>query len=113
MSQNLSIRMFPESLRSLAAGSISDTYAGIGTPFAYPVRIFYLQNQTDVGLTFSWDGINDHVYLPSNGFLLLDVASNSSMPAGAIYFGQGQRIYVAGGPSTGSVYLSVFYGVNP
>ena len=113
MSQNLSIRMLPEPLRSIAAGSISPTYTGIGSAFADPVRIFFLQNQTDVGLTFSWDGITDNVYLPSDSFLLLDVATNSSQPAGAIYFGQGQRIYVAGSPSTGSVYLSVFYGVNP
>jgi hypothetical protein len=105
--------MLPEALRSLAAGSISDTYAGIGTPFENPVRIFFLQNQTDVGLTFSWDGLTDNVYLPPDGFILLDVAANSSLPAGAIYFGQGQRVYVAGNPSTGSVYLSVFYGVNP
>jgi hypothetical protein len=113
MSQNLSIRMLPEALRSLAAGSISATYAGIGTAFQNPVRIFHLQNQTDVGLTFSWDGLTDNVYLPAGAFLLLDVTSNSSLPAGAIYFGQGQRLYVKGSPTTGSVYLSIFYGVTP
>jgi hypothetical protein len=113
MSQNLSIRFYPEPLRTLAFGSISGTYAGMGAPFSNPVRIFWLQNQTDALLTFSFDGVTDHFVLPSQAFVLLDVTTNSSLPAGALYFAQGQRLYVKGSPGSGSVYLTVFYGSVP
>jgi hypothetical protein len=112
MAQNLCLRMYPEAIRTVAFGGISGTYAGMGAPFANPVRIFWLQNQTDVLLTFSFDGITDHFVLPSEAFVLLDVSSNSSLPGGALYFAQGQRLYVKGSPSSGSVYLTVFYGVG-
>lgn len=109
---NLANRLLPETLRSLAFGSISGTYAGIGTAFANPVRIFFLENLTDVLCTFSFDGVNDHVVLPRNGFLLLDVTSNMTLTGGALSISQGQRIYVKGAPTTGGVYLTVFYGSN-
>lgn len=111
--QSLAVRMYPEPLRTLAFGSISGTYAGIGSAFMNPIRVLILQNETDETLTFSWDGVTDNLVLPSTGQLILDVTANSSLPAGALYFGQGQRLYVMGSPSTGSVYLSVFYGVTP
>jgi hypothetical protein len=112
MSTNLAIRMYPEPLRSLASGSISGTYAGIGTSFANPVRIFWVQNDTDVTLTFSFDGLTDHFVLPSEGFVLLDITSNNALPVGAIYFAEGQRLYVKGSPTVDAVYLSVFYGTT-
>ena len=109
---NLAIRLLPEPLRSLAFGSISGTYTGIGSAFANPVRIFYLYNDTDVLLTFSFDGVNDHQVLASKAFLLLDVTSNMTLTGGALAIAQGTRIYVKGSPTTSSVYLSVYYGAN-
>lgn len=109
---NLAIRMLAESLRSLAFGSISVTYAGIGTSFNNPCRLMYIVNDTDVLLTFSLDGVNDHFVIPSGGFLLLDVTSNMTLTGGSLTLSQGQRIYVKGAPSSGSVYLTVFYGAN-
>jgi hypothetical protein len=104
--------MTPEPLRSLAFGSISGTYAGIGAAFANPVRIFWVQNNTDGLLTFSFGGVTDHFVLPASAFVLLDVTSNNSAPAGAIYFAEGQRLYVKGTTTMGAVYLSIFYGTT-
>lgn len=109
---NLSVRIYPETLRTLAFGSVSGTYAGIGTAINNPARILYIVNSTDVLLTFSFDGINDHFVVFGNGFLLLDVTSNRSDTGGAFAISQGQRIYVKGAPTLGAVYLSVFYGSN-
>lgn len=109
---NLAIRLLPEPLRSLAFGSISGTYAGIGTAIANPCRQYYLVNATDVLLTFSWDGVNDHFVVPAGSYILLDVTSNMTITGGALSVSQGTRTYVKGSPSTGSVYLSVFYGAN-
>jgi len=110
MSNNLAIQITPETLRTLAFGSISGTYAGIGTPLAEPSRIYYLVNQTDVLLTFSWDGINDHFVVPAGSYILIDVTSNRTNVGGAFAVAANTRTYVKGSPGSGSVYLSSFYG---
>ena len=112
MSNNLAVRLYPEPVRSLAFGSISGTYAGIGTPLTNPSRIYWLQNNTDVLLTFSWDGVVDHFVLPTGSFVLLDVTSNRTDNGGALNVASGQRTYVKGTPTVGGVYLSSFYGFN-
>lgn len=108
-----SIRLVPEAARSLAHGSIGAAYMGVGTAFSKPVRILMIQNLTDVSLMFSFDGINDHVPLPRDGYMLLDATSNKAKEDG-LYFAEGTRIYVKdiGSPSSGSVYVTTFYGAN-
>ena len=110
--QNLAVRLYPEVLRTLAFGAISGVYAGIGSALLNPARILYLVNDTDVLLTFSFDGINDHFVVASNGFLLIDVTSNMTLTGGALSIAQGQRIYVKGAPTSGTAYLTTFYGTG-
>lgn len=107
----IAIRMLAEPVRSLAAASIGATYMGVGTAFDHPTRILLVQNLTDQSVMFSLDGIDDHFALPANGFLLLDVTTNQTLSQGC-YFSAGTRVYVKeiGNPTTGSVYVSVFYG---
>jgi len=111
MAQSQAIRLVPESVRSLAFGSIGAGYTGIGTAIVNPVRMFHIQNLTDVTLMFSYDGVNDHFPLPPNGFLLLDITANKSRDHG-FYLAEGTRVYVkeVGTPTSGSVYLTVYYG---
>lgn len=112
MAVNLSIRIYPEPLRSLAFGSISGTYAGLGSAFANPIRIFHIVNTSDVLLTFSFDGVTDHFVVAANSFILLDVTSNSTISGQSFHVAQGTRIYVKGAPSLGTVYLAAFYGAS-
>lgn len=112
MSTILAVRMYPEVLRTLAFGSISGTYAGIGAAFLNPIRIMHVTNTTDVLLTFSFDGVNDHFVVPAGSFLLLDVTTNKSQNGGSLCISQGDRIYVKGAPTSGSVYLATFFGKN-
>jgi len=110
--ENLAVRLYPEVLRSLAFGAISGSYAGIGTGLLNPARIVHLINDTDVLLTYSFDGINDHFVIPFQSFLLLDVTSNMTAVGGSFSIAQGQRIYVKGSPTSGAVYLSAFFGIG-
>ena len=112
MSNSLAVRLYPEPLRTLAFGSISGTYAAIGSALLNPSRILYIVNTTDVLLTFSFDGVNDHFVIPSQSYILLDVTANTSIQGSFINIAQGQKIYVQGSPSSGSVYLSTFFGSN-
>jgi len=112
MSQAHAIRLNVEPIRSLAFGSIGAAYMGIGTQIDNPVRILRIQNLTDVLLFFSFDGINDHEVLPYNSFLLLDITANKAREHG-YYLAEGTRVYVKEGPnpaSSGSVYVTVYYG---
>jgi len=111
MAHSQAIRLVPESVRSLAFGSIGAGYTGIGTSITNPVRILHIQNLTDAELMFSYDGVNDHFPLPTNGFLLLDITANKSREQG-YYLAEGTRIYVkeVGTPTTGNVYVCVYYG---
>lgn len=113
MSSSLAIRFAAEALRSIAFGSISASYMGIGTALANPARQLFLQNLTDATLMFSFDGVNDHFPLPASGFLLLDLTANKTIQQGW-FLAEGQRLYVKelGTPTTGSVYFSVFYGTE-
>lgn len=110
------IRFWPESVRSVTAGQIvaAGAYLRVGTMLNYPIRQFFLQNLTDALLMFSFDGVNDHFPLPAQGFFLNDVTSNKTSISGAWYLAQGTQLYVKeiGVPTTGSVYFSVFYGVE-
>lgn len=110
---NLAIRLQAEPIRSLAFGSIVAGYTAVGSALANPARLIILNNLTDEELMFSFDGVNDHVALAGPGSFVLDITSNKGV-AGALFLAQGTTIYVKeiGNPTTGSVYISSFYGDN-
>lgn len=110
----LGIRALAEPVRSIAAASIAAGYNGIGAVLAFPSRILYISNQTDAALMFSFDGVNDHFAIAANAFLLLDWTANKSLQAQGLYLSEGTRIYVKeiAVPTTGSVYVSTFYGAT-
>jgi hypothetical protein len=115
MLTNLSVKLWPETIRSETAANIhaaTPNYIAIGTPFDNPCKIFFIQNGTDADLMFSLDGVNDHFALLFGTFLLLDVTTNRADVSGALNIPAGTTIYVKeiGAPTTGSVYLSTFYG---
>lgn len=111
---NLSVRALPEPVRSTAFGSITGTYIGIGAAFENPVHWFMVQNLSNESVMISWDGVNDHFPLPANGYVIMDVSSNKTIMGGTFMVAQGTRFYVRAltgtFPTSGSVYLSIFYG---
>lgn len=108
----LGIRLRFEAQRSLAFGSISNAYAAVGAAMANPIRMLVLQNLTDVTLQFSFDGVADTIPLPSSGAFAFDIATNKTIGDG-FFLAQGDRVYVkhlGSAPTTGSVYVTAFYG---
>ncbi len=122
MAANNAIRFEPETIRTRAFGSISGTYAPIGQaiasssnnqyPLLHPARQFILQNFTDAILTYSWDGINDHLQLMPSGQLIDDITTNHTSTGGTFCMPQGQIIYVKGSPGSGQTNLTIFYGAG-
>lgn len=108
-----SIRVRYEPLRSTAFGDITSTYVAIGLPFANPVRILKVTNNTDKNLLISLNGVDDHDIVVANGFFLYDYSSNKASTAGLLEQPQGDRIYVKAEtislPTLGAVYVTVVY----
>lgn len=111
MSKSQAIRLGIEPVRSLAFGSIVAEYTGVGTEITNPVRILRIQNLTNALLWFSYDGVNNHEALAPNSFLLLDITANKSREHG-YYLAEGTRIYAKRNdtPTSGDVYVTVYYG---
>jgi len=110
---SLSIRLRFEAVRTLAFSSVGSSYMGVGTSLTNPIRQFFIQNLTDKTLMFSFNGVDDHFPLPSNGFFLDDITSNKTQKSG-FFLAEGERLYVKeiGGdtPTLGTVYFTVMYG---
>jgi hypothetical protein len=109
-----SLRIYPEALRSVSYLLISTLYTNIGSPLSNAARIIQLQNTTDVNVFISWDGVNDHQYLPAGSFVLLDVTANKSVSQQAWFVGARTQFYAkvdSGMPTQGSIFLTTFYGL--
>lgn len=112
MSNAHAVRIAFENLRSLGFASISGTYAGVGAPFANPVRQIKISNFMDDNLLISFNGINDKDVVAANGFCLYDYTSNRTDSGGNLEQPAGIRIYVkqeSGAPTSGNVYVTVIY----
>lgn len=106
-----SITIFPEVLRSLPSSGFSGSYQAIGTPLVYPSRILKFTNDTNVEVTVSWDGTNDHEVLPADSFLLIDIAANRQI-SNIFCAAAGVQFYVNGASgmgNTGNFYISSYY----
>jgi hypothetical protein len=105
-------RLVPQTIQTVAAAGIALGYNPLGAPLIAPAALFILQNDTDVSVFFSFDGVNDHFFLPTKGFLVLDLATNKSLDRGA-FFAQGTQVWVRlefAAATTSAVYLSMLYG---
>ena len=102
-----------ENLRSLAFGSISGTYAKVGTSWSNPARMIRIHNWTDANLIISFNGVTDKAAIHSQSSQVLDYCSNASEQAGHFEQAAQSAVYVRleGGAviTSGNVYLEVIY----
>lgn len=109
---SLALRAAFEPLRSLAFGSIGAAYMGVGAAFSHPIRMLIIENLTNAELLFSFNGIDDHLALPSGGPIIFDFTTNKGGNSQGFFIAEGDRVYVkeSGTPTSGTVYVSVVYG---
>lgn len=105
----LSTVLLPDTLRSIDSATFTGSYQAVGTALTKGARIIKFTNNSTVGVTLSWDGINDADYIPLNSFLLLDV-SGARENSQFMEIQSGTQFFVKGSAGTGSVYISVYYG---
>jgi len=108
-------RVYFDTLRSLAFGGISASYAAVGAALTVEPRIICITNDTNGGMIFSDDNTNatGKLYLPPSTFKLFDLTANL-VPAkdDGFVIAKGTIIYVkqAAAPSAGGVYVEYIYG---
>jgi len=115
MSLANSIKVRFEAVRELAFGSISGSYAIVGTPFTKPVRLLKVTTLSNGDLMISYDGVTDHDVVASGGFYLYDYGSNRSNTAGNAEQSVGEAVFVktiGAAPTSGSVYVTLMYLSN-
>jgi hypothetical protein len=101
-----------EALRSLAFGSISGTYAAIGSALTHACRMIGIDNLTDVNVTISFNGSTDHTVIPPGSGKIFDFSTNRAEPVGFLELPSNTTVYAkqtSGAPSSGSVYVTVMY----
>ncbi|MFI0477772.1 MAG: hypothetical protein ACH349_01415 [Candidatus Rhabdochlamydia sp.] len=107
-------KVYFDTLRSLAFGSISGTYAALGTPFTVEARIICFTNKTQGDMILSTDNTNvdGQIFLPAGAFKLYDLTANL-VPGKDDNFviAQGTQFYVkqVTAPVSGSVYIENVY----
>ena len=107
-------KIFPDPFRSLGYGSISSSYAAVGTALTEAARIVKFTNDTDQLVYISWDGTHNHVYLPAGAFTLLDCTANLVRDDG-FFIAVGTQFYAkapATLPTSGNVVIEIYYGVG-
>ena len=101
-----------EPVRSLAFGSISASYATVGTPFVHASRIICFSNNTQGDVFFSRDGSTDELFVASGSFKLFDISTNHrAANQSDLVFVKGTQWYVKQitAPTSGSVYIETIY----
>ncbi len=102
------LRIFPDSLRIREGAGFNGSYQTLGTPLRFASPLLKIVNNSNVSVTVSWDGINDHDIIPANSFALYDFCSDAGTIRG-LFAAKNTQFYVKASVGTGSVYLVVFY----
>lgn len=98
-----------DTLRSVAAGSVTSSYVAVGNALAVPAVCLTFKNNTDGDVVVSTDATNDMLYLPANSFNVYDIRTNAPLQ-NDFMFPQGTTFYVKQGstiPAAGSFYIEV------
>lgn len=103
-----------EPLRSLAFGSISASYAAVGTPSENPIRLFCITNNTQGDMIFSRDPTvtDGELIVTAGSYKLFDISANINPNKEDKYvFDQYTQFYVKQleAPVSGSVYIEILY----
>src|SRR5215469_14372894 len=95
-----------DTLRTVAHGSITGSYAAVGSAFSFPARIICITNTTNQDMLFSTDGSTDQLIVPAGSFKLFDITTNHRpINQDDFCFAIGTQWYVkyTSSPSSGSV----------
>lgn len=97
-------------IRTLAFGSISGSYASVGSALSYPAVMVKISNNTEGDMYFTTDTDEDQIFIASGSFALYDLQANMNpkkddqfvLPVGTQF-----SVKQITSPTSGSVYIEV------
>jgi hypothetical protein len=107
-------KVYFDTLRTVAFGGISGTYAVVGSPLTVEARIICFTNKTQGDMIFSTDSTNatGQIFVPAGTFKLYDLTANL-IPGkdDSFVVAQGTQFYVkqSTAPTSGAVYIEIVY----
>lgn len=108
---SVSIVAVPDTLRSVAFGSITNSYTALGTVTTAPTRMFRIINSTDGDMLLSLNGTDNQFYVPANSFVLYDLTANREKNGEIFVLPTRTQFFVkySTAPSKNGVYLEIIY----
>lgn len=108
----LALKAFVDVIRTVAHGSITNSYVALGATFTHQTRMMRIINNTDGDMLFSTNASDNMLFVPAGSFVLYDVATNREKAADTFVFAAGTIIYIKynTSPSKGDVWLECIYG---
>lgn len=92
-------------MQTFDAASLTGTYASMDSAgLSADVVVFKMYNSSNVDVTVSLNGSDDHDIIPSNGTFALDCGINGEGRRPAIE--KGKQIYLKGSAGVGTLYVS-------
>lgn len=110
-------KVYFDTLRSLAFGGISASYAQVGSTLSVNPRIMCITNKTQGDMIFSTDDTNvdGQIFIPAGSFKLYDLTANL-VPGHDDNFviAVGTKFYVkqVTAPTSGGVYIEFVYAAS-
>lgn len=105
-----------DEVRTIAIADIAATYAPLGIPLSFPIRILHFINDTNGSYMLSTDGVTDMIPLVGSSFNLYDLTTNEDANE-MLRERNGTQWYIryliqptSSGTLTNAVYLSCMYG---
>jgi hypothetical protein len=102
--------VLPTGLTNIASSTVTGTYAAVNSSgFAEPLIILRVVNGSTTAVTISYDGTNDHDYLPSGDTLTLNFQANAQPSNWTAQMRSGTVIWVKGTAGTGNIYVAGYW----
>jgi len=107
MAQN-SVKPFV--LSSILSSGVTSIYAPINSAgFVQAPFFIRINNASSAAITVSYNGVNDHEFIPANSIFELPSQANSQPGAYIALLPKHTIVYVKGTAGTGNIYLSGYY----
>lgn len=100
-----------ENLRSVANGSITNSFTALGTPLAHRAVLMKFVNTTDKEMLISDDGTNSKMIVPAGTSSVYDWNANRLANSNIFAYAAGTQFYIkyVAAPSSGNFYIEAFY----
>lgn len=103
--------VLPIALSSIDSATFTGSYQLLSATAGIPSPVFYLKivNNSNIGVTVSYDGTTDHDFVRAGSDAPLNIQSNNSPNNHSAILKQYTKVYVKAAAGAGLVYLSGWY----